>query len=42
MANCLIVDDEPLSRDVLRKYIGEVKDLSWLQSVTTLPRPLIN
>jgi len=27
MANCLIVDDEPLSRDVLRKYISEVKDL---------------
>ena len=27
MANCLIVDDEPLSRDILRKYIAEVKDL---------------
>jgi len=27
MASCLIVDDEPLSRDVLRKYIAEVKDL---------------
>ena len=27
MANCLIVDDEPLSRDILRKYISEVKDL---------------
>lgn len=27
MASCLIVDDEPLSRDVLRKYISEVKDL---------------
>ena len=27
MATCLIVDDEPLSRDVLRKYISEVKDL---------------
>ena len=24
---CLIVDDEPLSRDILRKYISEVKDL---------------
>ena len=30
MANCLIVDDEPLSRDVLRKYISEVKDLKLL------------
>lgn len=28
MANCLIVDDEPLSRDVLRKYIDEVADLN--------------
>lgn len=28
MANCLIVDDEPLSRDVLRKYIDEVTDLN--------------
>ncbi|TFG88463.1 MAG: response regulator transcription factor [Candidatus Atribacteria bacterium] len=28
MANCLIVDDEPLSRDVLRKYIGEISDLN--------------
>jgi DNA-binding LytR/AlgR family response regulator len=27
MATCIIVDDEPLSRDVLRKYITEVKDL---------------
>jgi DNA-binding LytR/AlgR family response regulator len=27
MATCMIVDDEPLSRDVLRKYITEVKDL---------------
>jgi len=27
MATCMIVDDEPLSRDILRKYIGEVKDL---------------
>jgi DNA-binding LytR/AlgR family response regulator len=27
MATCLIVDDEPLSRDVLRKYILQVKDL---------------
>jgi len=30
LANCLIVDDEPLSRDVLRKYIAEVKDLQLL------------
>jgi len=30
MANCLIVDDEPLSRDVLRKYIAEVKDLQMV------------
>ena len=30
MASCLIVDDEPLSRDVLRKYITEVKDLKLL------------
>lgn len=30
MVNCLIVDDEPLSRDVLRKYISEVKDLNLL------------
>ena len=30
MASCLIVDDEPLSRDVLRKYIAEVKDLKLL------------
>ena len=28
MATCLIIDDEPLSRDVLRKYIGELKDLT--------------
>lgn len=27
MANCIIVDDEPLSRDVLRKYIRQVRDL---------------
>lgn len=27
MASCMIVDDEPLSRDILRKYIAEVKDL---------------
>lgn len=27
MATCLIIDDEPLSRDVLRKYIQEVTDL---------------
>ena len=30
IANCLIVDDEPLSRDVLRKYIAEVKDLQLI------------
>jgi two-component system, LytTR family, response regulator len=30
MATCMIVDDEPLSRDILRKYIGEVKDLELL------------
>ncbi|MEN8230601.1 MAG: response regulator transcription factor [Bacteroidota bacterium] len=28
MATCMIIDDEPLSRDVLRKYIGELKDLT--------------
>ncbi|MCK4989354.1 MAG: response regulator transcription factor [Bacteroidales bacterium] len=28
MLNCMIVDDEPLSRDVLRKYIREVKDVT--------------
>ena len=27
MATCIIIDDEPLSRDVLRKYIHEVTDL---------------
>jgi DNA-binding LytR/AlgR family response regulator len=27
MATCMIVDDEPLSRDILRRYIAEVKDL---------------
>jgi len=27
MATCIIVDDEPLSRDILRKYIGRVRDL---------------
>ncbi len=27
MATCIIIDDEPLSRDVLRKYIDEVTDL---------------
>ncbi len=27
MANCMIVDDEPLSRDILRKYIGDVRNL---------------
>ena len=30
MISCMIIDDEPLSRDVLRKYIGELKDLSLL------------
>lgn len=25
--NCLIIDDEPLSRDILRRYISEVKEL---------------
>jgi len=30
MASCLIVDDEPLSRDVLKKYIAEVEDLEVL------------
>jgi len=30
MATCLIVDDEPLSRDVLRTYISEVKDLKLI------------
>ncbi|TFG90353.1 MAG: response regulator transcription factor [Syntrophobacterales bacterium] len=27
MATCMIVDDEPLSRDILRKFISEVKTL---------------
>ena len=27
MATCIIIDDEPLSRDVLRKYLAEVSDL---------------
>ena len=27
MATCMIVDDEPLSRDILRKYIAETGDL---------------
>lgn len=31
-ATCLIVDDEPLSRDVLKKYIGELKDLQLVAS----------
>ena len=30
MASCLIIDDEPLSREVLRKYIREVGDLELL------------
>ena len=30
MATCLIIDDEPLSRDVLRKFIAEVRDLNLL------------
>lgn len=25
--NCLIIDDEPLSRDILRRYLSEVKEL---------------
>lgn len=28
MATCMIIDDEPLSRDVLRNYIERIKDLS--------------
>jgi len=28
--NCLIIDDEPLSRDVLRKYLGMVAELGLL------------
>ncbi len=27
MASCIIIDDEPLSRDVLRKYLAEINDL---------------
>ena len=27
IATCIIVDDEPLSRDILRKFIAEIKDL---------------
>ena len=27
MLKCIIVDDEPLSRDILRRYIGDVRDL---------------
>lgn len=27
MTSSMIIDDEPLSRDVLRKYIGELKDV---------------
>lgn len=30
MASCLIVDDEPHSRDVLRRYISEVMDLELI------------
>ncbi len=30
MATCMIIDDEPLSRDVLRRYINEVKDLTMV------------
>jgi DNA-binding LytR/AlgR family response regulator len=30
MATCIIVDDEPRSRDVLRKFISGVKDLELL------------
>jgi DNA-binding LytR/AlgR family response regulator len=28
--SCIIVDDEPLSRDILKKYTAEVKDLTLL------------
>jgi DNA-binding LytR/AlgR family response regulator len=28
---CMIIDDEPLSRDVLRNYIGQIKELDLLQ-----------
>ncbi len=34
MATCLLIDDEPLSRDVLRKYIEEVSDLEILAECT--------
>mgnify|MGYP006298415361 FL=1 len=27
MTTCMIIDDEPLSRDVLRRYIGQIKSL---------------
>lgn len=27
---CIIIDDEPLSRDILRRYIGQVKELALL------------
>lgn len=30
MATCIIIDDEPLSRDVLRKYLAEVSDLEMV------------
>lgn len=30
MTSCIIIDDEPLSRDVLRKYISELKDLTLI------------
>lgn len=33
--NCLIVDDEPLSRDVLRKYLDQVKELTLLGECTS-------
>lgn len=34
MVRCMIVDDEPLSRDVLRKYIAELKDLELVAECT--------
>ena len=32
IVNCLIVDDEPLSQDVLKKYVGEVPELNLIAS----------
>jgi len=28
---CMIIDDEPLSRDILRRYIGQVRELALLR-----------